>query len=154
MEFSRQEYWNGLPFPPARDLPNLGNKFMSPALTGGFFTTGATWEACSVLESPRSNAPRFLIHRNCETISVCYFSSSVLGLIWVSLGFLGGSVGKESICIAGDLGLIPGLGRSPGDHGCKESDTTERLSLLGFPGAQMVKNLPAMQETWVQSLGW
>ena len=25
---------------------------------------------------------------------------------------------------------------------------------LGFPVAQMVKNLPAMQETWVQSLGW
>ena len=24
----------------------------------------------------------------------------------------------------------------------------------GFPGAQMVKNLPAMQETQVQSLGW
>ena len=147
MEFSRQEYWNGLPFPPARDLPNSGIKSMSPALTGGFFTTGATWEACSVLESPRSNAPRFLIHRNCETIGVCYFSSSVLGLIWVSLGFLRDSAGKESICIAGDLGLIPGLGRSPGDHSCKGSDTTERLSLLGFPGAQMVKNLPAMQET-------
>ena len=26
-----------------------------------------------------------------------------------------GSAGKESICIAGDLGLIPGLGRSPGE---------------------------------------
>ena len=25
---------------------------------------------------------------------------------------------------------------------------------LGFPWAQLVKNLPAMQETWVQSLGW
>ena len=25
---------------------------------------------------------------------------------------------------------------------------------LDFPGAQMVKNLPAMQEIWVQSLGW
>ena len=30
------------------------------------------------------------------------------------LGFLGGSGGKESTCSAGDLGLIPGLGRSPG----------------------------------------
>ena len=29
------------------------------------------------------------------------------------LDFLGGSVGKESACIAGDLGSIPGLGRSP-----------------------------------------
>ena len=25
---------------------------------------------------------------------------------------------------------------------------------MGFPVAQLVKNLPAMQETWVQSLGW
>ena len=33
-------------------------------------------------------------------------------------GFPGGSVGKESACNAGDLGLIPGLGRSPGGgHG-------------------------------------
>ena len=33
-------------------------------------------------------------------------------------GFPGGSVGKESTCSAGDLGTIPGLGRSPGGgHG-------------------------------------
>ena len=32
-----------------------------------------------------------------------------------SLGFPCGSAGKESICNAGDLGLIPGLGRSPGE---------------------------------------
>ena len=31
------------------------------------------------------------------------------------LGFPGGSTGKESVCNAGDLGLIPELGRSPGD---------------------------------------
>ena len=35
------------------------------------------------------------------------------------MGFPGGSAGKESVCNAGDLGLIPGLGRSPGDgNGC------------------------------------
>ena len=32
----------------------------------------------------------------------------------VSLGFPGVSAGKESVCRAGDLGSIPGLGRSPG----------------------------------------
>ena len=32
-----------------------------------------------------------------------------------SLGFPGGSDGKESACNVGDLGLIPGLGRSPGE---------------------------------------
>ena len=42
MEFSRQEYWNGLPFPTTGCLPDLGIKSMSvvfPALAGRFFTT-------------------------------------------------------------------------------------------------------------------
>ena len=46
--FSRQEYWSGLPCPPAGDFPDLGIKpasFRSPGLAGGFFTTGTTWEA-------------------------------------------------------------------------------------------------------------
>ena len=33
----------------------------------------------------------------------------------VFLGFPGGSAGKESVCNVGDLGSIPGLGRSPGE---------------------------------------
>ena len=33
----------------------------------------------------------------------------------VFLGFPGGSAGKKSACNVGDLGLIPGLGRSPGE---------------------------------------
>ena len=68
----------------------------------------------------------------------------------VFLGFPCGSAGKESICNVGDLDLIPGLGRSPGEgnglptpalwpgecHGMygpwgrKESDMTEQLSLF------------------------
>ena len=41
MEFSRQEYRNGLPFPTPGDLPNPGIELASlasPALAGGFFT--------------------------------------------------------------------------------------------------------------------
>ena len=41
LEFSRQEYWNGLPFPSPGDLPDPGIKpvsLMSPALAGMFFT--------------------------------------------------------------------------------------------------------------------
>ena len=60
------------------------------------------------------------------------------------MGFPGGSAGKESTCDVGDLGSIPGLGRSPEEEGkgypfqhsglenpmdspwgCKESDMTE-----------------------------
>ena len=48
MEFSRQEYWNGLPRPPPEDFPDPGIKpasHPSPALAGVFFTTRTTWEA-------------------------------------------------------------------------------------------------------------
>ena len=48
VEFSRREYWSGLPFPPPGDLPDPGidpESLASPALAGGFFSTGATWEA-------------------------------------------------------------------------------------------------------------
>ena len=48
MEFSRQEYWSGLPCPPSGNLSNRrieSTSLMSPALAGGFFTTSATWEA-------------------------------------------------------------------------------------------------------------
>jgi len=36
-------------------------------------------------------------------------------LVYVYLGFPGGSDGKDSACNSGDPGLIPGLGRSPGE---------------------------------------
>ena len=42
LEFSRQEYWSGLPFPTPGDLSEPGNKtasLASPALAGRFFTT-------------------------------------------------------------------------------------------------------------------
>ena len=57
--------------------------------------------------------------------------------------------GKESTCNAGDLGLIPWLGRSPGE-GISYPLQYSWTSLV----AQLVKNLPAMRETWAWSLGW
>ena len=38
MGFSRQEYWNGLPFPLPGDLPNPEIEPLSPAMADGFFT--------------------------------------------------------------------------------------------------------------------
>ena len=60
------------------------------------------------------------------------------------MGFPHSSVGKESAYNAGDPGSIPGSGRSPAEG-------------IGYPlqyswaslVAQLVKNLPTMQETWV-----
>ena len=59
------------------------------------------------------------------------------------------SVGKESTCNAGGLGLIPGSGRSA-KQGIGYPLQYSWASLV----AQLVKNLPAMQETWDWSLGW
>ena len=65
------------------------------------------------------------------------------------MGFPGSSAGKKSTCNAGDPSSVPGSGRSAGGG-------------IGYPlqyswaslVAQLVKNPPAMRETWVRSLGW
>ena len=65
------------------------------------------------------------------------------------LQYLYSSVSKESAGNVRDLGLIPGTGIYPGEG-------------IGYPlqyswtslVAQLVKNLPALRETWVRSLGW
>ena len=65
------------------------------------------------------------------------------------MGFSGSSADKESTCNVGDSSLIPGSGRSTGEG-------------IGYPlqyswasvVAQLVRNPPAIWETWVQSLGW
>ena len=85
-----------------------------------------------------------------------YFKNSFFPVISLVV-FPGSSAGKESAgkkkkkesaCNAGDCSLIPGLGSFPGEW-------------IGYPFqyswaslmVQMVKNLPAMQETWVWPLG-
>ena len=48
MDFSRQEYWDGLLFPLPEDLPDSVIEpvsLTSPALAGRFFTNSASWEA-------------------------------------------------------------------------------------------------------------
>ena len=60
-------------------------------------------------------------------------------------GFPDSSVGKESACNAEDLSLIPGSGRSTGE-GTGYSLQYSWASLV----AQLVKNPPAMWETWVR----
>ena len=68
---------------------------------------------------------------------------------WLDQGFPGRSAGKESAYNAGNPSLIPGSGTSTEEE-------------IGYPlqycwaslVAQLIKNLPAKRETWVQSLGW
>ena len=68
-------------------------------------------------------------------------------VVWVSLAFPGSSAGKESPCNSEDHGSIPRSGNSPAEG-------------IGYPlqyswaslAAQMVTNLPAMQETQIRSI--
>ena len=65
------------------------------------------------------------------------------------MDFPDSSVGKESAYNAGDPGLIPGSGRSAGE----EISYALQYSWASLM-AQKVKNPPAVQETWIRSLGW
>ena len=66
-----------------------------------------------------------------------------------AMGFPNSSVGKELACNAGDPSSIPGSGRSAG-KGTGYPLQCSWASLV----VQLVKNLPATQETPVQFLGW
>ena len=59
------------------------------------------------------------------------------------------SAGKESACNAGDAGSIPGSRRSPKER-TGYSLQYSWASLM----AQMVKNMPAVRETWVGKIPW
>jgi len=64
MEFSRQEYWSGLPFPSPGDLPDPGIELTFPELTGGFFTTeppGKPYSKATVKLYPKSHRTHLLL---------------------------------------------------------------------------------------------
>ena len=148
-----------MPFPSPGDLPNLGIKLRFPALQADSLSS----------ESPG------------KPILVAYFIATHKDLPC-------SSDDKESACNAGDLGLIPRSGRSPGEgngnplqYSCLEnprdggawwaavygvapsrtrlkrlSSSSSSSSIYIIEGslmAQMIKNLPAMQETLARSPG-
>ena len=61
MGSSKQEYWSGLPFSSPGDLPDAGNKPVSPALAGGFFTS----------EPPEKSLSLSLFLYMCVCVCVC-----------------------------------------------------------------------------------
>ena len=92
MGFSRQEYWSGLPFPSPGGLPGPGINPVSPTL-----------QADSVLSCPLSHQGVVLITKKIpktKTLNKRF------------LGFSGSPVVKNPPANAGDMGPIPGWGRS------------------------------------------
>ena len=109
------------------------------------------WTTCEALKYLvyKSLSRPIIVLRNFHSLNQNIFIRFIYLLLSWFWGFPDSSVGKESGCNARDPGLIPGLGRSAGEG-------------TGYPlqyswaslEAQLVKNAPAMRETWVQSLGW
>ena len=118
-----------------------GNSWCSLTCRGIIPTSASifTWPSCfsfvSVyLKSPFPSLIRKLVIDLGPTLSI--------------QGFPDNSVSKESACYAGDPSSIPGSGRSAGE-GKGYPLQYSWASLV----AQLVKNPPAMQETWVRSWG-
>ena len=111
MGFSRQEYWSELPFPPPRDLPDLGiepESLTSPSLAGRFFTTSATTSN----KASKHNANKLVFTPGLLPLIAGgkYFLSVVtskkLGLPWWLSG-------KESNCQCRRPRLDPWVGKIP-----------------------------------------
>ena len=87
IEFFRQEYWSGLPFPPSGDLPNLRIEPAPPRFAGAFFTTEPLSAAAAAAKSLQS-CPTL-----CNTIDSSPPGSPVPGILqaqtleWVALSF-------------------------------------------------------------------
>ena len=114
MGFSRQEYWSGLPCAPPGDLPDSGIKTVSLMSNlqwlAGFLplATGKPIRACACV---------YTFIYVCIHVSLFGFLSHLChyrALSRVLWGFPGGSVVKNLPENAGNVGLIPGLGRFPG----------------------------------------
>jgi len=92
MRLSRQEYWNGLPCSPPGDLPDPGiepTSLMSPALAGGFFTTGATWEATYLLgkvaKKQNTDNTKYWGYRAAGALTYCWWRSKMTQALWNQL---------------------------------------------------------------------
>ena len=119
--------WVAMP-PPQGNIPDPETEaasLKSPVVAGRFFTTSTTWEALyplnNLINCVKVFIP-FLQMRKLYPRELKWFNyghtdkwrSRNCLLISRNCGFPGDASGKESTCNAGDPGLIPGSGRSPG----------------------------------------
>ena len=111
MEFSRPEYWSQYPFPSPGDLLNPEIELQSPTL-----------QVDSLPAEPQRKSKNTGVGSLPLLQGIFLTQELNRGLLHCrltlyQLNYQGSpsSVSKESACSAGDLGLIPGLGRSPGE---------------------------------------
>ena len=79
MGFSRQGYWNGLPFPSSGNFPVPGIEPKSPALAGRFFTTEPSWSPCFIRKQTQWSKVRFSVtfHTICKLVLACVCAQSL-----------------------------------------------------------------------------
>ena len=83
MGISRQEYWNELPCPPPRDLPDSDiepTSLKPSALADRFFTTRATWETHELASAKEQMWGRYLL-----SLFTCPFTfhDALIQVAWV-----------------------------------------------------------------------
>ena len=125
MGIFRQEYWNGLPFPPPGNLPNPGiepTSLMSPALEGGFYNFSATCEApihCLGLSFCIKDPECLIAKFSLMLKPICFIINTHLcpPINWVNgpLGILGPIVTSHNI-----TGLVQGLNELKYIKVCKQ----------------------------------
>ena len=124
MEFSRQDYWSGLPFPPPWGLPEPGAEpafFASPAFSGGFFTTAPPGISASDVVSPWEYLCQFLSVSPLIKTSVTGFRPTLIpcGFIFTCMVVISAKTKwdfqmrshsltvRTSICLSGGYSLTP-----------------------------------------------
>ena len=123
MEVLRQEYWSGLPFPSPGDLPSPEIEPKSPTLTSRFFTTKLPGKPLWLLVAKPWRICVWRMHLSPEQLAGFQGLMFCLFLTSVHLASLYWTEMRSS-----------------------------RDLIWASLVAQLVKNLPAMRETWVQSL--
>ena len=104
---------------------------------------------------PRTEEPGWLQSMGSQRVGHIWAHTVLLTILALSynvlafVGFPSSSAAKEAGCNEGDPSLIPGLGRYTG-----KGIVYPLQYSWASPVTQLVKNLPVVRETWVQSLDW
>ena len=157
MGFSRQEYWNGLPYPPPGDLPDPGFKPASSALAGRFFITEPSGKPSTVAAHKHvwhciTKLPISSLWAQYEAFP--NYIRAAFGNPREGKGLPRWCSGKESSCQCRrwDSGSISGSRRSPGEG----NGTSLQYSCLGNPmdrGAWWA-TVHEVTDSWTQLSIW
>ena len=114
MRFPRQRYWSGLLFPSPGDLPNPGIKPRSPALKADSLLSELQEKPIYTEELYKKDLHNQICPN--QKVSCWRDSDENFSHLHLPRASLVAQMIKESAYNAGDLGSIPGLGRSPGER--------------------------------------